>query len=89
MSGIQVIQRYASDYPDFEYYLKHSKEIKNHEVSYPDIAIECCVSLLQGLSKSICYRFDPTVDKKQFENSSIEQQVKTAFKLIGNQSDVF
>lgn len=83
-----LVEEFSAEYPDFQYYLKHAKEIKNHEESHPDIAIECCTSLLQGLSKSICYRLDPKADRKQFENSTIEHQVKTAFKLIGSTSDV-
>lgn len=78
----------ADEFPDFQYYLKHAKEIKNNEESHPDIAIECCTSLLQGLSKSICYRLDPNQDRKTFEKAALEHQVKTAFKLIGNTSDV-
>jgi Abortive infection C-terminus len=83
-----IVAGFAGEFPDFQYYLKHAKEIKNHEESHPDIAIECCTSLLQGLSKSICYRLDAGIDRKAFEKSSIEHQVKEAFKLIGDQSDV-
>ncbi len=83
-----AVSNFSEDFPEFQYYLKHAREIKNNEESHPDIAIECCTSLLQGLSKSICYRLDPTVDKGVFEKSTIEHQVKTAFKLIGSSSDV-
>lgn len=84
----KIVADFSEDFPDFQYYLKHAKEIKSNEEDHPDIAIECCTSLLQGLSKSICYRLDPNVDKKTFEKGTIEHQVKTAFKLIGNSSDV-
>jgi hypothetical protein len=83
-----LVSEFSEEYPDFQYYLKHAKEIRNHEESHPDIAIECCTSLLQGLSKSICYRLDPKADRKAFERGTIEHQVKTAFKLIGSESDV-
>lgn len=83
-----IVAGFSSELPEFQYYLKHAKEIKGHEESHPDITIECCTSLLQGLSKSICYRLDPTTDRKAFEKSTIEHQVKTAFKLIGSSSDV-
>lgn len=83
-----LVSEFSEEYPDFQYYLKHAKEIRNHEESHPDIAIECCTSLLQGLSKSICYRLDPKLDRKVFEKGTIEHQVKTAFRLIGSESDV-
>ena len=84
----KIVSEFSDDFPDFQYYLKHAKEIKANEESHPDIAIECCTSLLQGLSKSISYRLDPSIDKKAFEKGTIEHQVKTAFKLIGSSSDV-
>jgi hypothetical protein len=83
-----IVAGFSDEFPEFQYYLKHAKEIKGHEETYPDITIECCTSLLQGLSKSICYRLDPTTDRKAFEKGTIEHQVKTAFKLIGSTSDV-
>lgn len=83
-----IVAGFSDEFPEFQYYLKHAKEIKGHEETHPDITIECCTSLLQGLSKSICYRLDPTIDRKAFEKGTIEYQVKTAFKLIGSASDV-
>lgn len=83
-----IVAGFSDEFPEFQYYLKHAKEIKGHEETHPDIAIECCTSLLQGLSKSICYRLDPATDRKTFEKGTIEHQVKTAFKLIGSSSDV-
>ena len=83
-----IVAGFSDEFPEFQYYLKHAKEIKGHEETHPDITIECCTSLLQGLSKSICYRLDPTADRKAFEKATIEHQVKTAFKLIGSASGV-
>ena len=83
-----IVESFSSEQPEFQYYLKHAKEIKGNEENFPDITIECCNSLLQGLSKTICYRLDPTMDRKIFEKGTIEHQVKTAFKLIGSASDV-
>lgn len=83
-----IIRAYEADYPEFGYYLKHAEEIRNHEESHPDIAIECCVSLLQGISKSIVYRLDKSVDRGLFEKSTLEHQVKEAFKAIEESSDV-
>lgn len=83
-----IVDSFSDEFPEFKYYLKHAKDIKGHEETHPDITIECCTSLLQGLSKSICYRLDPTADRKVIEKGTIEHQVKTAFKLIGSMSDV-
>jgi hypothetical protein len=84
----KLIRAYATDYPDFEYYLKHAQDIRNHEEEHPDITIECSVSLLQGISKSIVYRLDPSVDREAFERGKLEYQVKEAFRAIEVQSDI-
>lgn len=84
-----LISSYVDEYPEFSYYLKHAAEIRNHAESYPDIAIECCTSLLQGLSKAIYYRLDPAPDKDKFETDKLQFQVKTALKLLQGQSDAF
>lgn len=84
----KLIRAYAADYPDFEYYLKHAQDIRSHEEEHPDITIECSVSLLQGISKSIVYRLDPSVDREAFERGKLEYQVKEAFRVIEVQSDV-
>lgn len=83
-----LIRSYASDYPEFDYYLKHAAEIRNHTESHPDITIECCTSLLQGLSKAIYYRLHPEPDHKGFENGVLSYQVKTAFKLLEGDDNV-
>ena len=89
MLGFEALLRtYEADYPEFGYYLKHAAEIRNNEEGHPDIAIECCVSLLQGMSKSIVYRLDPAIDRKAFENGKLEYQVKQAFRVIEDASDV-
>lgn len=89
MDGFErIVASYAADYPEFQYYLKHASEIRNHEETYPDIAIECCASLLQGISKTIVYRLEPSTDRKVFEGSKLEHQVKEAFKAIESASDV-
>lgn len=89
MLGFEALLRtYEADYPEFGYYLKHAAEIRNHEESHPDIAIECCVSLLQGMSKSIVYRLDPTIDIDAFEKGKLEYQIKEAFRAIEDASDV-
>lgn len=89
MQGFErIIEAYAADYPEFEYYLKHVHEIRNNEESYPDITIECCASLLQGISKSIVYRLDPGVDRMAFEAGKLEYQVREAFRAIEGASDV-
>lgn len=84
-----LISSYSAEYPEFSYYLKHAAEIRNHTESYPDITIECCTSLLQGLSKTIYFRLEPKPDKDKFENDKLQYQVRTALKLIQGQADAF
>ena len=89
MKGFErIVEVYAADYPEFGYYLKHVSEIRDNEENHPDITIECCTSLLQGISKSIVYRLNPGVDRKAFEGGKLEFQIKEAFRIIEDASDV-
>lgn len=84
----QLIGRYAEGDPEFIYYATIIEKAENNEESNPDIAIECCSSLLQGISKTIVFRLNPPSDKKSFENQSIQFQLKAAFACLAEHDDV-
>jgi hypothetical protein len=44
--------------------------------------------LFQGISKTIVYRLQPPSDKKQFENESIQRQVKLALRCLAASDDL-
>jgi Abortive infection C-terminus len=85
----ELIQRYSSQHKEFEYYVPIIEKAERNEIEHPDITIECCSSLFQGVAKSIVYRLDPTCDKVTFEDKKLHQQVKAAALLLRANDDVF
>jgi hypothetical protein len=60
-----LLHQYKYSYSDFEYYHLHIEKIENNKSKNPDIAIESCKSLIEGISKSVLNRLDTTFDEKQ------------------------
>lgn len=87
-SLVNLIQRHAQSDEDFLYYIPIIEEAEENEVGYPDITIECCASLLQGVSKTICHRLDPNCDRKALEVETLPKQVRQAFNWLKWHDDV-
>jgi Abortive infection C-terminus len=85
----ELIERYSGQHNEFLYYIPIIEKAERNEVEHPDIAIECCSSLFQGIAKSIVYRLDPACDKLAFEDKSLHQQVKAMAILLRVNDDVF
>lgn len=83
-----LIIRNLDQFPDFEYYIPIIEEAERNQQPHPDIAIECCLSLIQGISKTIILFLDPKEDKRALEKGSVVQQFKNATKLIQINNDV-
>lgn len=84
----ELIERHSPEESDFRYYIAIIEKAEDNEIDHPDICIECCTSLFQGVSKSIVYRLDLKVDREAFEKLSIQQQVKQALRLLKQNDDV-
>jgi hypothetical protein len=79
---IELIERHADENSELRYYIKQINEAEANEVHHPDICIECCASIFQGISKTIVNRLDPPQDREQFEKDSIQRQVKRALRCL-------
>ncbi|WP_338810720.1 abortive infection family protein [Agrobacterium leguminum] len=84
----ELIERHSPEESDFRYYIPIIEKAEDNEIGHPDICIECCTSLFQGVSKSIVYRLDLKCDRDAFEKLSIQQQVKQALRLLKQNDDV-
>lgn len=85
----ELIERYAGHNPEFLYYIPIIEKAERNEVGHPDITIECCSALFQGISKSIVHRLDPTCDRQAFEDEKLPQQVKAALRCLRENDDAF
>lgn len=84
----ETIERHADEESEFRYYIPIIEKAERNEISHPDISIECCSSLFQGISKSIVYRLDLTCDRKAFEKLNLQRQVKKAFSCLKENDDI-
>lgn len=85
----ELIERYSGQNSEFLYYIPIIEEAERNEVEHPDITIECCSALFQGISKSIVHRLDPTCDRIAFEGETLPQQVKAAMRCLRDNDDAF
>lgn len=83
-----LIERHSPEESDFRYYIPIIEKAERNEIDHPDVTIECCTSLFQGISKSIVYRLDKSCDRKAFELLSLQRQVKKAFSCLKEHDDV-
>jgi hypothetical protein len=85
----ELIERYGEQYAEFRYYIPLIEKAERNEALHPDITIECCSSLFQGISKSIVHRLNPNCDKVAFEGETLPQQVKAAMRFLSEHDDAF
>lgn len=83
-----LIERHSPEESDFRYYVPIIEKAERNEIDHPDICIECCSSLFQGISKSIVYRLDPACEREDFEKLNLQRQVKKAFSCLKDHDDM-
>jgi hypothetical protein len=76
------ISQHEDRQADFSYYLKHCKEIDRHLSEAPDIAIECCYTLIQGLCAVLYFRYSSESDEKAWGKLTLGGQLKKALSLL-------
>lgn len=84
----ELIERHSEENSEFRYYIKHIDEAEANEVLHPDITIECCTALFQGVSKTIVNRLAPPEDLKVFTDGSVQSQVRAALRCLAVGDDV-
>ncbi len=89
MDGLKkLINRHLEDFPEFVYYLPIIDKAERNEIPHPDISIECCNSLIQGICKTIIIRLDPLKTATDLKKSDTQDLVKPALKLLKHNDDV-
>ncbi|KGJ21167.1 hypothetical protein IX55_03175 [Paracoccus sanguinis] len=72
----------ATDCPDFRYYLPLMKKAERNVASHPDICIETCKALVEGVSKTIILSLEEGVTPQDIKDLDVSPLVKRAGKLI-------
>src|SRR5689334_1230734 len=81
---IELIERHADENSELRYYIAIIEKAERNEEQHPDICIECCASIFQGVSKTIVHRLESLTldDRTQFEKESIQRQAKRALRCL-------
>jgi len=94
----ELIVKNKEKFPQFEYYIPIIEKAERNQEEYPDITIECCNSLIQGISKTIIFSLVssfitslsklPKVDiRKLINNESVHIQFSTALGILEKDVD--
>ena len=80
----QLLNRLPPRFVDFEYYQVIVGMITENQSANPDIAIESCKSLVEGLSKSILKHTDNSYRDNQRRNEELAPLFKKAVNALAN-----
>lgn len=80
--AVELIVANTEFYPEFRYYISIMKKAERNLSNQPDICIEACKALLEGVSKSIIERLDATVERKELDKKDVGPLIKQAARLL-------
>lgn len=83
-----LIKTHQGSFPDCAYYLPLLSKARRNARKHPDICIEICKSILEGISKTIILSLDPIATKVDVDKKDADQIVKWAVKLLKEHDDV-
>ncbi|MER9064962.1 abortive infection family protein [Mesorhizobium sp. M0902] len=86
--AVELIVLNADQYPEFRYYISIMKKAESNRSNQPDICIETCKSLLEGISKSIIERLDSKAVRKELDKSEVGPLIKQAARLLKKADNV-
>lgn len=84
----KLIKANATQFPDCVYYLPLFGKARRNMAAHPDICIETCKALLEGISKTIIIGLDATVARDDLDRKDVEPLVKMAARLLRANEDV-
>lgn len=78
----EIITRIKEKYESFEYYELLVDEIERNVDMNPDITIESCKSLIEGISKIVINRLNSSYDRKKVDVLDLNDLVKKALEEL-------
>ena len=84
----KLIKANQAQFPDCAYYLPLFSKARRNVAAHPDICIETCKALLEGIAKTIILGLDATAVREQIEKKDVEPLVKMAARLLRANDDV-
>ena len=88
-NAIELITENIEEYPEFEYYIKPIIEKAEKNLpNQPDICIEICKALFEGVSKSIIEKLVKPASQEDIKKLEMGPLVKKAAKLLKENDNV-
>jgi len=84
----KLIKANQAQFPDCAYYLPLFGKARRNIAVHPDICIETCKALLEGIAKTIILGLDATATRDDLDRKEVEPLVKLAGKLLRENDDV-
>ena len=84
----KLIKANQAQFPDCAYYLPLFGKARRNIAAHPDICIDTCKALLEGISKTIVLSLDKTSIRDELDKKDVEPLVKMAARLLRANDDV-
>lgn len=84
----ELIKSELERFPDCQYYLAIISKAENNVSAHPDICIETCKSLLEGISKTVLARTQQSLTTHHIENLKFVPVVTKAMHDLRENNDV-
>ena len=81
----EILEKYTPRYPDFGYYDTIISKIENNLYDNPDITIEACQSLIEGVAKSVLLYLDKTQQHRIIEKGKFMPSYDKAITLLSRE----
>lgn len=83
-----IIYENTDRYNHLDYYFRIIESIEKNETSNPDISIESCKSLIEGVSKFILQYLDEANDKSQINKMDFTEVFKKSFTELSKYKEI-
>lgn len=84
----KLIKANQERFPDCVYYLPLFAKARRNIAPHPDICIETCKALLEGIAKTIILGLDANTIRDDLDKKEVEPLVKLAGKLLRENDDI-
>lgn len=81
----QILEQYKGKYPDFEYYYTIVQEVEDNTILHPDICVESCKALIEGVSRSVLDRLDNTRSREDINKIEFNPVYQEAIKKLDDE----
>lgn len=81
----QILDQYKDKYSDFEYYYTIVQKVENNVIIHPDICVESCKALIEGISRSVLDRLDKTRSREDINKIEFNPVYQEAIKKLDDE----